>query len=199
LEKVLRSHMEEYYELSITKCQSRAQQAFNNKLVALVKGEAEQYGWIFHKPDFDEKRIRDRIRCFFKTHIQNAKKRLKTMVRNPTKKANAKALVAHMDLINKHDRSKELEEQQSSSPICSNSGISDDGISNFIGKDDDSGPYGHSHMSGVTNCSNNTNNLVTCQERSLLLENEDCTKSIMREKDHDARDAAQVLALGFGR
>jgi len=196
LEKVLRSHMEEYYELSITKCQSRAQQAFNNKLVALVKGEAEQYGWIFHKPDFDEKRIRDRIRCFFKTHIQNAKKRLKTMVRNPTKKANAKALVAHMDLINKHDKPKELEELLSS-PICSNRGISDDGVSNFIVKDDDSRPYGHSDMSGVTNCSNN--NLVTCEERSLLTENEDCTKSILREKDPDARDAAQVLALGFGR
>lgn len=102
LEKILRNHMEEYYELSVNKCQSRAQQEFNNKLVSLVVHEAHEYGWTFNKDNFDPKKIRDRVRCFFKTHIQNAKKRMNTMIHNPLKKANAKALANHLDLIEKH-------------------------------------------------------------------------------------------------
>ena len=102
LEKILRNHMEEYYELSVNKCQSRAQQEFNNKLVSLVELEATKYGWSFNKDKFDAKKIRDRVRCFFKTHIQNAKKRMNTMIDNPLKKANAKALANHLDLIEKH-------------------------------------------------------------------------------------------------
>lgn len=99
LEKYLKDHMEEYYELSIEKCQSVLQQEFNNKLVTKVIEMATFYGWTF---DFTHKGIRDRVRCYFKTHIQNAKKRLKTMCKNPTKRANAKALCAHLDLIELH-------------------------------------------------------------------------------------------------
>ena len=36
---------------------------------------------------------------FIKTHIRNAKKRLQTMLRNPEKRANTKALAAHFHLI----------------------------------------------------------------------------------------------------
>jgi len=104
LEKFLRKYMEEYYELSIEKCQSVLQQEFNNKLVKKVIEMATFYGWSF---DFTHKGIRDRVRCYFKTHIQNAKKRLKTMCKNPTKKANAKALCAHLDLIEMHKETHE--------------------------------------------------------------------------------------------
>jgi len=103
LEKLLRSHMEEYYELSIEVCQSILQQEFNNKLVHKVQEMASFYGWEFA---FTFKALRDRVRCYFKTHIQNAKKRLKTMTKNPTKKANAKALAAHLDLLEMHEETK---------------------------------------------------------------------------------------------
>jgi len=103
LEKLLRSHMEEYYELSIEVCQSILQQEFNNKLVHKVQEMASFYGWKF---DFTFKALRDRVRCYFKTHIQNAKKRLKTMTKNPTKKANAKALASHLDLLEMHEETK---------------------------------------------------------------------------------------------
>eukprot|EP00986_Skeletonema_menzelii_P003509 scaffold1089_cov131-Skeletonema_menzelii.AAC.2 len=104
LDTILRKNMKRYYELSTQKCQSKDQQDFNNSLVEQVKSEATKYGWEFDRKAFDDKKIRDRIRCFFKTHIQNAKKRLKTMLRNPGKKANIKALATHFHLIEEKNK-----------------------------------------------------------------------------------------------
>ena len=98
LESVLKRYMRHYYDLSTKKCQSKEQQAFNNDMVTIVRREAAAYEWTF-SPAFTDKLLRDRIRCYFKTHIQNAKKRLRTMLMNPTKKANTKALIQHLDLI----------------------------------------------------------------------------------------------------
>jgi hypothetical protein len=90
--------MAEYYQLSTEKCQSAQQQAFNNDMVVVVREVAEERKWVF-ADCFDDRALRDRIRCYYKTHIQNAKKRLRTMVRNPTKRANAKHLLQHLDII----------------------------------------------------------------------------------------------------
>jgi len=99
LENILRAHMREYYDLSTNKRQSKAQQNFNNKLVDLVRTEASNRGWVLDSETFDSKKIRDRIRCFFKTRIQNAKKRLNTMLRNPQKKMNRETYAMYKQLF----------------------------------------------------------------------------------------------------
>ena len=92
LDTLLRENMRKYYELSTERCQTREQQEYNNGLVHLIRNEAAKHGWKFDDEVFDDNKIRDRIRCFFKSHMQNAKKRLKTMLKNPEKKANIKEL-----------------------------------------------------------------------------------------------------------
>ena len=65
-----------------------------NRLVTAIRAVALANGWAFDPATFDDKKIRDRIRCFFKTHIQNAKKRLKTVVKNEHKKSNRLLVLA---------------------------------------------------------------------------------------------------------
>lgn len=122
LEKVLQKHMMEYYFMSENKPQSKKQQQFNNRLVSLVYQEAIARGFVFDPvsfsleghgplefpsttaptecagnwivpPGFNHKKLRDRIRCYYKTHVQNSKKRLGTLLKNPNKERNRDILL----------------------------------------------------------------------------------------------------------
>ena len=49
--------------------------------------------------DFHWKKLRDRIRCYYKIHVQNSKKRLATMLKNPSKGRNRDALMRYYELV----------------------------------------------------------------------------------------------------
>jgi hypothetical protein len=79
LENVLYDQMAEYYSFSANSRQSKCQQAYNNTLTDKMKIEATKHGYTFNPHIYSDKKLRDRIRCFYKTHLQNAKKRLTTL------------------------------------------------------------------------------------------------------------------------
>jgi hypothetical protein len=100
LENILKQHMEEYYTFSLLESRLKQQTAFNNSLVTIIRQAVTDLGWSLDSTVFfSDTILRDRIRCYYKTHIQNARKRLKTMLTNPTKKSNARHLVQHLDLL----------------------------------------------------------------------------------------------------
>jgi hypothetical protein len=86
-EQVLHKHMADYYGIGIgsghaQQRQAKMQQSFNMMLVTEVR-EAAAAAQLTFGPNFTEKKLRDRIRCFYKTHLQNAKKRLATLQKHP--------------------------------------------------------------------------------------------------------------------
>lgn len=107
-EQVLYKHMERYYEVSAIQRNYKVQQSFNNILVQEVRAAAENSGFSF-EASFDDKKLRDRIRCFYKTHLQNAKKRLATLQKHPDSLENRSLVAVYIRCV----RDKNLSFQES--------------------------------------------------------------------------------------
>jgi len=97
-EKVLYDNMEDYYGNSNLQRQTKQQQSFNKYLVEQVREAASNEGLHFD-PYFTEKKLRDRIRCFYKTHLQNAKKRLVTLEKRKASKSNRAILRVYIRCV----------------------------------------------------------------------------------------------------
>jgi hypothetical protein len=91
LEEVLHRNMADYFDVSAGQRQSKLQQSFTRNLLNKVREVAEENGWTFSGA-LGEKVLRDRIRCFYKTHLQNAKKRLVTLQKHPDSPEHRSAL-----------------------------------------------------------------------------------------------------------
>lgn len=51
------------------------QKQYNNKLTERLLELAAEHGYIFDEKEFNFVTVRDRIRCYFKSYVQSAKKR----------------------------------------------------------------------------------------------------------------------------
>ena len=91
MEQVLYENMADYYDVSAGQRQSKLQQSFTRRLLDKVRQVAETNGWTFSGA-LGDKVLRDRIRCFYKTHLQNAKKRLVTLQKHPDSSDHRSAL-----------------------------------------------------------------------------------------------------------
>lgn len=74
LEKFLIDNREEYLKHSAMNYTTEQKQ-YNNKLTERLLEEAKKHGYAFDLVDFNFVAIRDRIRCFYKSYVQNCKKK----------------------------------------------------------------------------------------------------------------------------
>lgn len=89
LERFLIENRDEYLKHS-SRNYTVEQKQFNNMLTERLLEVAEKYNYVFDPDDFNFVAIRDRIRCYYKSFVQTARKRglpLPTDVERDDKKA----------------------------------------------------------------------------------------------------------------
>ena len=74
LERFLIDNRDEYLKFS-SRNYTVEQKQFNNMLTEQLIELAEKNGYIFDPDDFNFVAIRDRIRCYYKSYVQTARKR----------------------------------------------------------------------------------------------------------------------------
>eukprot|EP00522_Entomoneis_paludosa_P016555 CAMPEP_0172452116 /NCGR_PEP_ID=MMETSP1065-20121228/9874_1 /TAXON_ID=265537 /ORGANISM="Amphiprora paludosa, Strain CCMP125" /LENGTH=680 /DNA_ID=CAMNT_0013204119 /DNA_START=207 /DNA_END=2249 /DNA_ORIENTATION=- len=74
LERFLIANRDDYLEHS-SKNYTAEQKQYNNWLTERLLQVAEQYNYVFDPDDFNFVAIRDRIRCYYKSYVQTARKR----------------------------------------------------------------------------------------------------------------------------
>ena len=78
LENHLREQAPEFFSHSMGS-RKKSQFQYNSELTQQIRGIAYEHGYRFAGSYQDDKSLRDRIRCYYKTIIQNTRKRLTTM------------------------------------------------------------------------------------------------------------------------
>lgn len=74
LERFLIANRDDYLEHS-SKNYTAEQKQYNNWLTERLLQVAEQHNYVFDPDDFNFVAIRDRIRCYYKSYVQTARKR----------------------------------------------------------------------------------------------------------------------------
>ena len=74
LERFLIDNRDDYLKYS-SRNYTVEQKQFNNMLTERLIALAEQHGYVFDPDDFNFVAIRDRIRCYYKSYVQTARKR----------------------------------------------------------------------------------------------------------------------------
>ena len=74
LEAFLIANREEYLRHSALNYTVQQKQ-YNNKLTERLLELAAEHGYVFDEGEFSFVTVRDRIRCYFKSYVQSAKKR----------------------------------------------------------------------------------------------------------------------------
>lgn len=74
MERFLIDQRDEYLKYS-SRNYTVEQKQFNNMLTEQLIALAEKHGYVFDPDDFNFVGIRDRIRCYYKSYVQTARKR----------------------------------------------------------------------------------------------------------------------------
>ena len=74
LERFLIENRDDYLKMS-SRNYTVEQKQFNNTLTERLIALAEKQGYVFDPEDFNFVAIRDRIRCYYKSYVQTARKR----------------------------------------------------------------------------------------------------------------------------